>query len=145
MISECSFAALGYALTLAGAASGQVTAVNVIEWTSVGYDPLIGPPTDLAGYRLAAEATGRERLHQVVVNANQANLLVEEIVISGSAHHEILRLARERGCDLIVLGIHGRNPIDRMFFGATAEPVVRRAPCPVLTVRTPSTATAAAA
>jgi hypothetical protein len=36
---------------------------------------------------------------------------------------------------LIVLGTHGHNPIDRMFFGSTAEPVLRHARCPVLAVR----------
>jgi nucleotide-binding universal stress UspA family protein len=60
---------------------------------------------------------------------------VEEVVTSSKPHHEILRVAAEQRSDLIVLGIHGRNPVDRLVFGSTAEPVVRRAPCPVLTVR----------
>jgi nucleotide-binding universal stress UspA family protein len=143
--SECSLAALKYALTLAEGAAAHLTAVNVIEWTPIGYDPLIGPPTDMVGYRMSAEADGRERLHQAVVDAHATNVSVDEVVTSGKPHREILRIARERGCDLIVLGIHGRNPIDRMFFGSTAEPIVRRAPCPVLTVRVPSPANAAAA
>jgi nucleotide-binding universal stress UspA family protein len=37
--------------------------------------------------------------------------------------------------DLIVLGTHGPEPIDRMLFGSTTRHVVRQAPCPVLTVR----------
>jgi nucleotide-binding universal stress UspA family protein len=44
-----------------------------------------------------------------------------------------------------VLGIHGMNPIDRMLFGTTAEPIVRRATCPVLTVRPAPQAASAAA
>ena len=144
--SECSLAALAYALTLAeGSEAPHVTALNVVEWTPVGYDPLIGPPTDLVGYRMTAAAAARERLHEAVAKANQKNVRVEEIVTSGKPHHELLRIAREQTSDLIVLGIHGRNPIDRMFFGSTAEPLVRHAPCPVLTVRAEFAANAAAA
>ena len=73
--SECSLAALAYALTLAeGSEAPHVTAVNVVEWTPVGYDPLIGPPTDLVGYRMTAEAAARERLHEAVAKANQKNV-----------------------------------------------------------------------
>jgi nucleotide-binding universal stress UspA family protein len=143
--SDCSLAALNYALTMAEGAAAQVTVVNVLEWMPVGYDPLVGPPTDLVGYRIAAEASAKERLHEVVARANRNNVLVEEVVTAGKPHHEMLRIARDCGSDLIVLGIHGRNPLDRMFFGSTAEPVVRRAPCPVLTVRAQPTASTAAA
>jgi len=119
--------------------------VYVVEWTPFGYDPLIGPPIDLAGYRIAAEAIGHERLHEAVAKSASNAPRVEEIVRSGKPHHEILRIATERQSDLIVLGIHGRNPIDRMLFGSTAEPLVRRATCPVLTVRTQAQAASAAA
>jgi nucleotide-binding universal stress UspA family protein len=141
--SECSIAALRYAASLAEPAEAELTALYVIEWTPIGYDPLFGPPTDLAGYRMAAEADGRERLHNTV--AEFPHKTVVEIVSSGKPHHEILRIAAERQSDLIVLGIHGRHPLDRMLFGSTAEPVVRRSPCPVLTVRKEGQAASAAA
>jgi nucleotide-binding universal stress UspA family protein len=133
--SECSIAALRYASSLAERAAAELAALYVVEWTPIGYDPLIGPPTDLAGYQLAAEAVGRERLHTVIPESTRQTCLIEEIVSSGKPHHEILRIAEEQRSDLIVLGVHGRNPIDRMVFGSTVEPVVRRATCPVLTVR----------
>jgi nucleotide-binding universal stress UspA family protein len=133
--SECSIGALKFAASLAAGANAMLTAVNVIEWTPIGYDPLVGPPIDLAGYRMSAEATARKRLHDVIVGTVPAGREVQAVVTSGKPHHEILRIASEQGSDLIVLGMHGRNPIDRMVFGSTAEPVVRRATCPVLTVR----------
>jgi nucleotide-binding universal stress UspA family protein len=133
--SECSIAGLEYAVSLTQGSDARLTAINVIEWTPIGYDPVAGLPIDLAGYRMAAETTARERLHQVVADATPTWHDVEEVVTSGKSHHEILRVGSERGSDLIVLGIHGRNPIGRMVFGSTAEPVVRRATCPVLTVR----------
>ena len=50
---------------------------------------------------------------------------------------QIIRYARENNIDLIVLGTHGRGPIAHMLLGSVAEKVVRKAPCPVLTVRHP--------
>jgi nucleotide-binding universal stress UspA family protein len=133
--SECSYAALDYALAIAEGAEAHVTVVNVIEWMPAGYDPLVGPPTDIAGYRLSAEAAASERLRKVIANAPAKGIAISQIVTSGKPHHVLQRVAREQHADLIVLGIHGRHPIDRLFFGSTAEPVVRQAECPVLMVR----------
>jgi universal stress protein A len=61
----------------------------------------------------------------------------ESLVVHGTPFLEILRTAREKGVDLIVVGTHGRTGLDHVLFGSTAEKVVRRAPCPVLSVRLP--------
>jgi nucleotide-binding universal stress UspA family protein len=143
--SECAMAAFRYAASLAESTSAKLTALYVVEMTPMGYDPLAGPYIDLAGYWKAAENIGRERLDKAVVECGLAAAHVEGIVSSGKPHHEILRIASERQSDLIVLGIHGRNPLDRMLLGSTAEPVVRRATCPVLTVRAEPHAASAAA
>ena len=141
--SACSLAALRYAATLAEPSGAKLTALYVMEWPPVAHDPLLGPPTDLTGYRMAAEAIGRQRLHNAMVEFALKG--VEEIVGAGKPHHEILQIAEQRQSDLIVLGIHGRNPVGRMLFGSTAEPVVRRATCPVLSVRSEVHAASAAA
>jgi nucleotide-binding universal stress UspA family protein len=60
---------------------------------------------------------------------------VEHRLIEGRAAEEIVRLAEEEGCDLIVMGTHGRRGLARLLLGSVAEAVSRRAPCPVLTVR----------
>jgi nucleotide-binding universal stress UspA family protein len=57
-------------------------------------------------------------------------------VALGKPHVEILRSAAIAGADLIVIGVHGRNAADVMLFGSTTNQVVRRATCPVLTLRT---------
>ena len=48
---------------------------------------------------------------------------------------EILRYAKEVDADLIVMGTHGRSGLVQMLIGSVAEKIVRKAPCPVLTVR----------
>ena len=55
----------------------------------------------------------------------------------GTAFHEIIQVAREESADLIVMGTHGRTGLDHLIVGSTAENVVRKSPCPVLTVRLP--------
>src|SRR5262249_32720257 len=55
----------------------------------------------------------------------------------GDPATEILGVAQETRPDLIVLGTHGRTGLGRLLMGSVAEQVLRRAPCPVLTVRTP--------
>jgi nucleotide-binding universal stress UspA family protein len=48
---------------------------------------------------------------------------------------EIISFAQEKEIDLIIMGTHGWSGLDHVLMGSTAEVVVRRAPCPVLTVR----------
>ena len=57
------------------------------------------------------------------------------IAIQGSAAQEIIRFAEDQGIDLIVVGTHGRGGLAHVLLGSVAEKVVRKAPCPVLTVR----------
>ena len=60
---------------------------------------------------------------------------IEKIVLRGVPFVEIVKIAREKSADLIVIGTHGWTGIDHILFGSTAEKVVRKSPCPVLTVR----------
>lgn len=53
----------------------------------------------------------------------------------GSAFEDIIGYCKENSIDLIVMGTHGKTGLDRIIFGSTAQRVVRRAKCPVLTVR----------
>ncbi len=133
--SQCSLEGLKYAMALAAETGARLTLAHVIELAPPIYDPLVGPPIDLPGYQAAAEVLSRNRLRDLIPAPYRAATVVEEAVLTGKPHREIVRLAEEWEADLIVLGIHGRNVVDRLLFGSTVEPVVRRAPCPVMTVR----------
>jgi len=55
----------------------------------------------------------------------------------GDPVEEILRVAKDLGCDLIVMGTHGRSGLNRLLMGSVAEAVLRKGPCPVLVVKSP--------
>ncbi len=60
---------------------------------------------------------------------------VETTILFGIPFLEIIKTARDKDIDLIVIGTHGRTGIAHMLIGSVAEKVVRKAPCPVLSVK----------
>jgi len=61
---------------------------------------------------------------------------VQTRLLQGLVTMELLEFARTQGADLIVMGTHGRTGLTHALLGSVAERVLRKAPCPVLTVRT---------
>jgi nucleotide-binding universal stress UspA family protein len=82
-------------------------------------------------------AAARAALERVVREANAPGVVIHAEVAEGLPFDEIVRLARDRNVDLIVMGTHGHTGLAHVLMGSVAEKVVRRAPCPVLTVRHP--------
>ena len=134
--SECANYALSYAASLARSASASIICVHVIEPVvpTVGYtgmtEPL--PMTDLSEQ---LEESAERELPKIGACDECAGLEIEEVIAHGDAAAEIVRVARERKVDLIVIASHGRTGLGRILFGSTAESVVRHAPCPVLVVK----------
>jgi nucleotide-binding universal stress UspA family protein len=56
-------------------------------------------------------------------------------VETGDPAAAILRVAQREACDLIVMATHGRRGLTRLLMGSVAEEVIRKSPCPVLTVK----------
>lgn len=75
------------------------------------------------------------RLGQIPDAEWREKLTVVHTTTEGHPFVQIVRYAKDNDIDLIVLGTHGRGAIAHMLLGSVAEKVVRKAPCPVLTVR----------
>ncbi len=60
---------------------------------------------------------------------------IEKVILHGVPYEEIIKYAEKEDIDIIVIGTYGHAGLERFIFGSTAERVVRRAPCAVLTVR----------
>jgi nucleotide-binding universal stress UspA family protein len=125
-----ALAALSRACDLARQAKAPVTVLNVIDVPAALYEM---PGFDIDGYRRDAVNRSRARLSELIPKATARGL--EVIVSDGRPDHEILRVAVERGVDLIVMGGSGRHAVDLAVFGSTTHRVVRGASCPVLTIR----------
>lgn len=77
----------------------------------------------------------RDRLQQL--RPQDPKVAVEHRLIQGDIATQILRVAEETKCDMIVLGTHGRTGLSRLLMGSVAEQVLRKATCPVLTAKAP--------
>lgn len=130
-----SMKALHYALSLAQEAEATLTVLHVME--SLPSEAL-AIPFDVPEYRRLREEDARARLQAAIPADVREWCHPIEVVAEGKPYREILRVAQETGTDLIVMGVAGRGAVDLMLFGSTTNHVVRRAACPVLTLRTAS-------
>ncbi|MFO0821958.1 MAG: universal stress protein [Gemmataceae bacterium] len=99
------------------------------------------PAVMAAGEGMLIERSAEEtQLAEAELEAVQpADILipVSHRLLQGSAADEIVRLAQASKIDLIVMGTHGRSGFGRLLMGSVAEAVMRKAPCPVLTLKSP--------
>ena len=128
--STTATAALEYGVALAGPDRSRLLLVHVTSHEPQPGRP--GAPPDLA---TELQQRAREWLCRAVPEDARRRLAVEAIVTAGKPDREIVRIAAERGAELIVMGAQGADALDHLIFGSTAQRVLRSAPCPVLTVR----------
>ena len=131
--SETAEHALGYARDLALQFGGEIHLLHVVP------DPVAqgwaGEATGMVVPDLLRtwEADSVKRLAEIAIDG----VTVERVTAVGHDFVEILQYASANGIDLIVMGTHGRGAVKHMLLGSVAEKVVRKASCPVLTVRHP--------
>jgi nucleotide-binding universal stress UspA family protein len=132
--SDSSLAALDFAFSLAQEGDAKLTVLHVFEWPADD-EPLTTRPFSVPEYRQERERDATTRLHALVPDSVRNWCRPETRLAHGKAYREILGIATEDNANLIVMGVHGRNALDLMLFGSTTNQVVRRATCPVLTLR----------
>ncbi|HEV2765242.1 MAG TPA: universal stress protein [Pyrinomonadaceae bacterium] len=134
--SECARHALPAAASLARLTGARIVCLHVVEpmVPTVGFTP-IAEPLPMTDISEQLEDSATRELPKLARCEECAGLDVEDLIARGEAASEIVRVARERGADLIVISSHGRTGLGRMLFGSTAESVVRHAHCPVLVVK----------
>jgi len=135
--SVTSEVALNYARAFTEAHGASLHLLHVLA------DPLVYPatmewyPIPDTNFRQDMEKGARDRLESLVSSEDREKLHAVLSVRWGSPFLEIIRYAKTENVDLIVMGSHGLGPLGHMLMGSVAEKVVRKAPCPVLTVRHP--------
>ncbi len=133
--SEYSKGALRYAAQFAGIFNSKIFLIYVVEPMIYPADFSMGqvaiPSSDVDMHSRAEEEL--KKLSAEFSN----NLAVEIIIKTGKPFVEINETAAEKDIDLIIIATHGHTGVEHLLFGSTAEKVVRKAPCPVLTLREP--------
>jgi nucleotide-binding universal stress UspA family protein len=136
--SEVGLHALGYARRFAKTNNATLHCLHVVDeayqyLVGMGPDAVpIGPPTeDLL------DAAEKQMDAFVAEHLGDAKFPIKTAVTSGRPFMEIIRYAREHAIDMIVIATHGRTGLKHVLLGSVAEKVVRKAPCPVLSIRHP--------
>jgi len=133
--SDASESALRYGKAMARAFGASLHVVHVMEdllahaWAAEVY------VASMPQLRDEIEKESRQRLGTLLTDGELKELRAETALLAGNPFLEIVRYAKAHNIDLIVMGTHGRGPIAHMLLGSVAEKVVRKSPCPVLTVR----------
>lgn len=136
--SENSNPARHCAVEYAKAFGAKLSILHVVNPSPLGY-PLFEEriPVDMAALQETIQQSVQEELERVAKECGRDLTQVKAHYRVGEAASEIVRFADEESVDLIVVGTHGWTGLKHLVLGSTAENVVRKAKCPVLTVRTP--------
>ena len=132
--SEYSLHALKYAVTFAELFKSELIVLHIVE-------PIVYP-ADFSFGQVSIPAMeeeirkhSEEQLNELVEREIPAAIKATPIIRVGKPFIEIVEVAKGENADLIVISSHGRTGMDHVLFGSTADKVVRKAPCPVLTIR----------
>jgi nucleotide-binding universal stress UspA family protein len=134
--SEGSYHALPYAVDFSKHYNAELFILHIIyDYTKATYSHIPHISSDQIVDDITAWA--RNEIDKCYIEQIRGLTKVEKLVLDGVPHEEILKFAADKKIDIIIMGTYGKAGLDKLLFGSTAERVVRKAPCPVLTVRQP--------
>ena len=131
--SDCSLDALEYAVVVAQQSKASLMLLHVLEPVSYGLDFTLSHIRT----REQVRESWTKRLEELASSHQHSHVPVESRLRGGLPADSILDSAQTLPCDLIVMGTHGRRGFSHALSGSVAEAVLRKALCPVLTVRSP--------
>jgi len=124
--SDSSRRSLDYALELAKLCRAKLMLLHVVDYP---------PSFDLPDLDKGVRETRKQYLEQLQAQVISDTVPSSIIIREGTPFLEIVRAARDHQADLIVIATHGHTGIKHLLIGSTAERVVRKSSCPVLTYR----------
>lgn len=133
--SKASDAAFKKAVELARQERAALRLVHVLAPPAVLLEDSFMTAKTWAELTTAGRREAQRRLAPLLAKARKARVRASAAVLEGMVFEEIVREARRRRADLIVMGTHGRTGVARFFLGSVAARVLALARCPVLTVR----------
>jgi nucleotide-binding universal stress UspA family protein len=133
--SDYSKKALQYAFNLAQHFNAQIVLIYVIEPVIYPADFSMGQVA-LPSVDVEMNTRAKEELESLA-KKEISGLDFKTVIKTGKPFVEIVETAAEEDIDLIIIASHGHTGVEHLLFGSTAEKVIRKAPCPVLTLREP--------
>ncbi len=130
--TEASVKVLPYATYLAHKLGAKLMVLFVVEELSK-YANFYVPHSALDNLEAELMESARKKMESFVEDYFE-DFPVETMIRRGDVPEEIIKVAEEKGIDLIVMGTHGRKGLEKVLLGSVAERVVKGAPCPVMTV-----------
>ena len=134
--SKASARALDEAVDLAKQNHAELLILHVIEPMSS-----YAAGEDFGGAELymkmeeSAKQDAQRSMQKLMRKLQQAKLNAKSLLLNGTAHEQIVKAAKNRKANMIVIGTHGRTGVSKLFMGSVAGKVISLATCPVLTVR----------
>jgi nucleotide-binding universal stress UspA family protein len=135
--SKYSNAALNYAVAFTEKFDAELNLLHVVQNLALVIpDVITVEPATLPTAETITPAV-QAGFQRLIAEHQLQRFQIKQHVREGTPFHEIIRCAREIDADLIVMGTHGHSGLAHVLLGSVTEKVVRKAPCPVLTVRHP--------
>lgn len=137
--SPCSDEAFRVACRLARMGGSTLLVLHVIDTSALAAFNRLGllaVPSDAAAQRRRLRHHARLNVRRLLESEEGKGVALTRMIVEGAPFVEIAKAARMQKVDLVVMGSYGgrSGSVDKIFFGSTAEKVVRTAGCPVLTV-----------
>ena len=132
--SEYSKSALKYAIEFNRAYNAEIILLYVIEPVIYPADFSFGQVA-LPSMEMEIRERGQKQLDALLQKEIPSTMTARALILSGKPFLEIVRTAKEEAVDLIIIASHGHTGIEHILFGSTAEKVIRKAGCPVLSIR----------
>lgn len=141
--SPCSDEAFRVACRLARLCGASLLVLHVIDTNALAAFHRLGllaVPSDAAAQRRRLRHHARLNVRGLLESEETKGITVSRMIVEGSPFVEVSKVARTGKVDIVVMGSYGgrSGSVEKIFFGSTAEKVVRTAGCPVLTVPLPA-------
>jgi nucleotide-binding universal stress UspA family protein len=134
--SNYSLAALDYAVGMAEAYDAKLKVIFVNE-PGLKISDMAWVGVDERTMSEKQVTDSRRSIEKLVVDRIPVDVSVDAEILHGNAIHKIIEYASDVNADLIIMATHGRTGVSHVLLGSVAEQVVRKAPCPVLTLKRP--------
>lgn len=133
--SKASDRALEEAINLAKQNEAELSVVHVLEPIPYAGGEEFGGAELYMRLEDASKREAQASMAKLMRRLQRSKVKAKSLLLRGSAHDQIVKAAKSKKVDMIVIGTHGRTGLSKLFMGSVAGKVVSAATCPVVTVR----------